>query len=60
IHAHLAGHEMAAVGAIEAEPGNLVRASVQGRVTKMEEAHALGTALAAALSNRSTAAGAQR
>ncbi len=60
IHARLAGHEMAAVGTIEAEPGNLVRASVQGRVTKMEEAHALGTALAAALSNRATAAGARR
>jgi hypothetical protein len=47
---------MVAVGAAEAEPGNLVRASVQGRVTKMEEAHALGTALAAALSNRATSA----
>jgi hydroxymethylbilane synthase len=60
IHARLAGADMVAVGAAEVEPGNLVRASVQGRVTKMEEAHALGTALAAALSNPATAAGAPR
>jgi hydroxymethylbilane synthase len=60
IHARLAGSDMVVMGAAEAEPGNLVRASVQGRVTKMEEAHALGTALAAALSNRATAAGARR
>lgn len=52
IHARITGHRMLVSGAIEREPGSVVRTSIEGRVSTIDEAHALGTALASALSDR--------
>ncbi|HEX4012678.1 MAG TPA: hydroxymethylbilane synthase [Candidatus Cybelea sp.] len=55
IHAELNGNDMIAVAAVETGPQRLARASVRARVVTLEEARALGAALAAEFGGRTVA-----
>jgi hydroxymethylbilane synthase len=56
IHARLDAAEMVVDAAVETEPGVILRHRIEGSVSTVQEAQALGTALAAELTARSVAA----